>query len=107
MLINKEGGGSPTLGFPWRRLFGISMASVAWNFLPMVGGGVTDNTIASKIATGRYTIENKHIHIYTALKSEIRPYRHTCLCHIHGSDVTICCKSRKVIQNIPDLNRND
>ena len=54
---------------------GISMASVVWDFhgvgcleFPSHGWrGVTDNKIASKIATGRYTIENEHIHIYTAL----------------------------------------
>ena len=56
------------MGFPWRGLFGISMVSVAWNFLPMVGGGGSQTTkIASKIAAGRFTIENEHIHIYTAL----------------------------------------
>ena len=48
------------LGFPWRRLLGISFP---W----LEGGGSQTTKIASTIAAGRFTIENEHIHIYTAL----------------------------------------
>ena len=68
MLVNREGGGTTRIG--------ISIASVVWDFhgvacleFPsMVGGGGSPTTkIASKLATGRFTIENEHIHIYTVL----------------------------------------
>ena len=59
--------------------------------------GVTYNKIASKIATGRYTIENEHIYIYTALNEWNKSLQaSTCLCHIHGY-----CMYMAIICNIP------
>ena len=56
----------------------------------MVGGGSHTTKIASKIATGRYTIENKHIYIYTALNEWNKSLQahmsmpYTWLLYVHG-----------------------